>query len=982
MEPDGFASISDAQWSAELAVRGGLAMSTTKSRQELAQKKLAECSRVVGEAFFPFMVEALAQALEVRWVLLCALHPVDPRKARTVAVWDDGPGANFEYDLAGTPCANIVDSGTCAYVSGVAEAFPEDIMLKEMRAESYVGAPLRSATGEVLGLLAVLDTKPFDDAQLASEMVEVFAARAAAEIERVSAASINERLGRVVEDSVSEVYVFSAETYKFELVNRGARENLGYSMAELRELAPWDLKPEFSAAAFAQMVEPLRNGKQRYLEFETIHRRKDGTHYDVSVRLQLLPGLDNVFYAAIEDITSRNQASRALRETTQRLNAIINNTRMAVFMMDDRQHCVFMNPAAEKLTGYGMVEVAGRPLHDVIHHTYPDGRPFPIAECAIDRAFPEDNQVEGEEVFVHKDGSFYPVAFTASPIRNESGKPIGTIIEARHIAEELRAREALSAFNETLQRRVAEAIEGRRKVEMQLAQAQKMEAIGKLTGGVAHDFNNLLQVIRGNLEFLVRDVAGNERAARRVHNALTGVERGAKLASQLLAFGRRQPLESRPLNLGRVLLELDDMLQRALGEGVELETVVAGGLWNCLADPTQVENAILNLAINARDAMSGRGKLTIEAGNASLDDEYIAQHSDVSPGQYVMIAVTDTGCGIPADQLEHVFEPFFSTKPEGEGTGLGLSMVYGFVKQSGGHVKIYSEVGHGTTVRLYLPRTRRPDEVVSDSASGEVAGGVETVLLVEDDDGVRATATDMLIELGYKVLQAKDADSALAIVESGATIDLLFTDVVMPGVLKSTELADRFRRRFERGAVLYTSGYTQNSIVHAGRLDDGVELLCKPYSREALARKVRQVLDGRSRLCDPPASIGKAENPGRGCQRTVLLVEDEALIRLNTADMLADLNFSVVEAATGQEACALLAERKFDVLLTDLALPDASGLDVARAALTQNADIKIVFASGQIMPTPSDVRGATWLSKPYDHQALAAAVGVVLKRAE
>lgn len=959
-----------------------MSVSSIQSRRDLAQQKLAECSRVVGEAFFPCVVKALAQTLSVRWVLLCALHPVDRRKARTVAVWDDGPGANFEYDLEDTPCANIVASGTCAYARGIAQLFPRDITLQEMGAESYVGAPLRSANGDVVGLLAVLDIKPIEDENLAAEMVEVFAARAAAEIERVAAASISERLGRVVEDSVSEVYVFNADTYKFELVNRGARENLGYSMDELRELTPWDLKPGITAEAFVQMVEPLRSGTLSHLEFETVHRRKNGTDYDVSVRLQLLPGLDNVFYAAIEDVTSRNEASRALRETTQRLNAIISNTTMAVFMMDSRQHCVFMNPAAEDLTGYALSEVAGRPLHDIIHHTYPDGRPFPLDQCAIDRAFPEGNQVQGEEIFIHRDGSFYPVAFTASPIRDESGQPIGTIVEARHIAEELRAREALYAFNEALQKRVSEVLGDRRKVELQLAQAQKMEAIGKLTGGVAHDFNNLLQVIRGNLELLVRDVAGNDRAERRVHNALTGVVRGAKLAAQLLAFGRRQPLEPRPLNLGRVLRGLDDMLQRSLGEGIELETVAAAGLWNCLADPTQVENAILNLAINARDAMSGRGKLTIEAGNASLDDAYIAQHSDVSPGQYVMIAVTDTGCGVPADKLEQVFEPFFSTKPEGEGSGLGLSMVYGFVKQSGGHVKIYSEVGHGTTVRLYLPRTRRPEELASESVSIEVVGGAETVLLVEDDDGVRATAAELLVELGYRVLQARDADSALAIVESGAAIDLLFTDVVMPGVLKSTELADRFRRRFERGAVLYTSGYTQNSIVHAGRLDEGVDLLSKPYSREALARKVRQVLDGRSPLGDAPESAGKTENTARAGQRMVLLVEDEALVRLNTVDMLADLNFSVAEAATIEEARALLAQTHFDVLLTDLTLPDGSGFDVAREALSQNADIRIVFASGQSMPAPSDLTGATWLPKPYDFQALTAAVGAILQRAE
>jgi PAS domain S-box-containing protein len=940
---------------------------------ELAQRKLVETSRVVGEAFFPVMVKALAETLSARWVLLCTLHPLDRRKARTVAVWDDGPGDNFEYDLQDTPCANIISQGPCVYPAHVSELFPRDAMLREMGAESYVGAPLRSASGEVLGLLAVLDAAPLKEPELAAEMVEVFAGRAAAEIERMTAMSVSERLGRVVEDAVSEAYVFDADTYKFELVNRGARENLGYSMQELRELTPWDLKPEFTQEAFVSMVEPLRSGAKPYLTFETVHRRKDGSLYEVAVRLQLIGGLDNVYYAAIEDITERNKATAALRETSRRLDAILNNTKMAVFMMDDGQRCVFMNSAAEALTGFTLQDMLDRRLHDVIHHTHPDGRPFPIEECAIDRAFPQDSQVEGEEVFVHKDGSFYPVAFTASPIRDDAGRPIGTIVEARNIEEELRAREALYSFNEALQKRVAEAIAERRKTELQLAQAQKMEAVGKLTGGVAHDFNNLLQVIRGSLELLMRDVAGNERAERRVQNALMGASRGAKLAAQLLAFGRRQPLEPRPLNLGRVIRELDDMLRRALGEGIEIETVAAGGLWNCLADPTQVENAVLNLAINSRDAMGGRGKLTIEVGNASLDDEYAALHPDVAAGQYVLVAVTDTGCGIPPDKLDHVFEPFFTTKPEGEGTGLGLSMVYGFARQSGGHVKIYSEIGHGTTVRLYLPRTRRPEDHVAETFDAQANGGVETILVVEDDDAVRDTATEMLTDLGYKVLKARDADSALAIVESGAAIDLLFTDVVMPGKLRSTELADRYRARTPHGAVLYTSGYTQNAIVHAGRLDEGVELLSKPYSREALARKVRLVLDPRCKALAERKADG-AETATATAPRSVLLVEDEALIRLNTADMLMDMKLDVSEAATVQEARSQLARRRFDVLVTDLSLPDGSGMDVAREAMARHPTIHVVFASGRSEDWSSAAPNAVWLPKPYDYEALALAL--------
>jgi CheY-like chemotaxis protein len=402
-----------------------------------------------------------------------------------------------------------------------------------------------------------------------------------------------------------------------------------------------------------------------------------------------------------------------------------------------------------------------------------------------------------------------------------------------------------------------------------------------------------------------------------------------------------------------------------LGDGVEIETVTAGGLWNCLADPTQVENAVLNLAINARDAMDGHGKLTIEVGNASLDDAYVAQHVDVTAGQYVMIAVTDTGGGIAPDKLEHVFEPFFTTKPEGQGTGLGLSMVYGFVKQSGGHVKIYSEVNQGTTVRLYLPRTRQ-DETIAAPSVVEAISGSETILLVEDDLGVRETAAEMLSDLGYRVLKSKNADSALAIVESGAEIDLLFTDVVMPGVLRSTELADLFMQRFPNAAVLYTSGYTQNAIVHAGRLDPGVELLSKPYSRDDLSRKIRQVLDRRK-----SQTTSKAAGKALVRRRTVLLLEDEPLIRMSTADMLTELELTVIEAGTTREALKLLQDNEVDVLVADLTLPDGSGFDVARAAKQANADVLVIFATGKSIDTPSDLAGAKWLSKPYDFSTLA-----------
>jgi PAS domain S-box-containing protein len=455
----------------------------------------------------------------------------------------------------------------------------------------------------------------------------------------------------------------------------------------------------------------------------------------------------------------------------------------------------------------------------------------------------------------------------STPIRSGSGEVLGTfamyhrrpcepgahdleMVElithtAALMIERKHAQDRLKQVNESLESRVVEEIGERRAAEVALQQAQKLESIGKLTGGIAHDFNNLLQIISGNLQLLAGDVPGNTRAETRLANAMAGVNRGAKLASQLLAFGRRQPLEPKVVNIARLVTGMDDLLRRSIGEAVETEIVVSAGLWNAFVDATQIESAILNLAINARDAMEGVGKLTIEAGNALLDPEYAAENSDVKPGQYVMISVSDTGSGMAPDLIEKVFEPFFTTKPEGQGSGLGLSMVYGFVKQSGGHVKIYSEVGHGTSVKMYLPRVLEEEDQLAGPTLVEVGGGSETILVVEDDAEVRATVTEMLSDLGYNVLTAKDAASALPILESGAKIDLLFTDVVMPGPLRSPELARKAKDRMPSLAILFTSGYTENAIVHGGRLDAGVNLLTKPYSRQLLASRVRRALDQR-----------------------------------------------------------------------------------------------------------------------------------------
>jgi signal transduction histidine kinase/CheY-like chemotaxis protein len=542
----------------------------------------------------------------------------------------------------------------------------------------------------------------------------------------------------------------------------------------------------------------------------------------------------------------------------------------------------------------------------------------------------------------------------------------------------------LVAANEKLR---AEA-EEREKVEQVLHQSQKMEAVGRLTGGVAHDFNNLLQVIGGNLQLLAKDVAANEKAEQRLRNALSGVARGSKLVSQLLAFEGRQPVAPKVVNLGRFVRGLDDLLCRALGEGVETETVISGGLWNTLVDPSQVENALLNLAINARDAMNGHGKLTIEAGNSALTDDYAARHADVTPGQYVMLAVTDTGCGMTPEVLEHVFEPFFTTKREGRGTGLGLSMVYGFVTQSGGHIQIYSEVGHGTTIRIYLPRALQAEDVETEMDAGPITGGTETVLVVEDNADVRDTVIELLSDLGYRVLKAREAQSALVIIESGVPIDLLFTDVVMPGPLRSPELARQARERLPEVAILFTSGYTDNAIVRGGRLDQEIELLSKPYSREALARKIRHVLRNQQQRNQAAKNVFKPERlalPGIGGgekRLTILLVEDEFLIRVSTSEMLEDLGFRTLAAGSASEALTILSNSEVDVLMTDIGLPDMPGGRLALEARKCNPALRVIFATGGDTPSIDDddaMKNVFLLRKPYDNQAVNEAIRAAIK---
>ncbi|MEA2930285.1 MAG: hypothetical protein QOG38_2713, partial [Hyphomicrobiales bacterium] len=401
-------------------------------------------------------------------------------------------------------------------------------------------------------------------------------------------------------------------------------------------------------------------------------------------------------------------------------------------------------------------------------------------------------------------------------------------------------------------RQLREAVALREETEQKLRQSQKMEAIGRLTGGIAHDFNNLLTAIIGNLDLALRRLDGQERIRTWLGNCRHAADRAATLVQRMLAFSRQHPLEVKAVDLNRLVQGMSELLRRTIGETVTIETVLAGGLWNTAVDPNQLENAILNLAVNSRDAMPEGGHLTIETANCHLDERYAeAALEDVRPGQYVMVAVTDSGTGMTREVISHAFDPFYTTKPQGVGTGLGLSMVYGFAKQSGGHIGIYSEVGEGTTIKLYFPRLAvqgdlpswdaKPDETVASAP-----GGHETILVVEDDQQVNRFAVEALEERGYRVISAPEAHTALRMLDQTADtpIDLLLTDVVLPGGMNGRQLADAVLRRRPAVKVLYITGYTRNAIIHHGRLDPDIELLTKPFTADALARKLRRILDG------------------------------------------------------------------------------------------------------------------------------------------
>ena len=554
----------------------------------------------------------------------------------------------------------------------------------------------------------------------------------------------------------------------------------------------------------------------------------------------------------LRDDTDRAEAERLLLENEARLRALTDNLpsgmvyQIATGRDGSERRFLYVSQSHEKLTGVPAEAVLADPTipYNLI---LPDHRPAMVAAEAeaIAGGKPFDIQVR----FRRGDGEVRWSRIISAPRAQPDGSLIWDGIQI-DITDQKRAEELLVEMNDELERRVAERSQELEDAQDQLRQAQKMEAVGQLTGGIAHDFNNLLTGVIGSLDMMQRRMAKGEtdKIERYATTAMTAANRAAALTHRLLAFSRRQPLDPKPVNANRLVTGMEELLRRTIGESVQLEIVTAGGLWQTLCDPHQLESAVLNLAINARDAMPDGGKLTIETCNAHLDSAYAAKQRDVTPGQYVCICVTDTGTGMTKDTIEKAFEPFFTTKPIGQGTGLGLSMIYGFTRQSEGYARIYSEIGEGTTIKLYLPRyygeAEDAEENHGELTDAHRAEAGEVVLVVEDESAVRDLVVDVLQELGYRAVEAVDGPAGLKLIQSRMRLDLLVTDIGLPG-LNGRQLADAARELRPDLKILFMTGYAENATIANGFLEPGMEMITKPFAIEALVTRIRDMIEGK-----------------------------------------------------------------------------------------------------------------------------------------
>lgn len=635
-------------------------------------------------------------------------------------------------------------------------------------------------------------------------------------------ASRDETRFRAVVDTAVDGVILIDEKGTIRMFNPACQRLFGYSVEEVEGQNVKMLMPA-----------PYRDEHDRYLSNyhrtnerkiigigrEVVGRRKDGTTFpmDLSVGEAKEDGKP-IFVGIIHDLTERKRIDQAALEAAMRMKAVLDTAVDGIILIDSKGSILMFNPACERLFGYAAAEVMGQNVKMLMPRPY-RGEHDQYLEHYLKTGERKIIGIGREVVGQRKDGTTFPMDLSVGQAEQE-GKAV--FVGIIHDLTE------------------------RKQTEEQLVQAQKMETVGQLSGGIAHDFNNLLTIIIGNAETLSQKLRARPDLKQLADMALAAGERGAELTQRLLAFSRRQVLQPVPIDCRDLVDQMLGLLRRTLHEDISVHVLHGEGLPPALADPSQLESAILNLALNAQDAMSGGGQLTISTADAVLDERYRDTHPEVLPGEYVMVAVTDDGTGMPPEILERVFEPFFTTKEVGKGSGLGLSMVYGFVKQSNGHVAVYSEPGLGTTVRIYLPTARgdglKPQKAFSLQERDDAPRGTETVLVVEDDHFVRGYAVACLESLGYRVTTAADGKAALTKLKEDDTPDILFTDIVMPGGMSGLDLIEEARKLKPGLRVLLTSGYPLETLAARGKLTVTASILNKPYRKAELARRLREVM--------------------------------------------------------------------------------------------------------------------------------------------
>jgi PAS domain S-box-containing protein len=743
------------------------------------------------DALPPLMIEGhYAPALFGTTLAVCLLN-----LAALLVLWFRRPHSVIDVWLMVVLCAWLFDIALSALLNGA-----------RFDLGFYLGRFYGLCAACFVLVVLLLDNIALQ-AQL-SRLLQTMRRQAASDRDRHSE---RERLFSTVVESSNDAIITKALDGTITGWNRAAENLFGFTATEAVGKSIDIIVAPNRRAEVREILDRIGRG-EAIEHYETCRLHKDGSEVEVSLGISPIRSAGGEIVGASKtarDVGQSKRTQKALSQEIEERRRIFETSQDLILVTDTAGNFMQVSPSSKTILGYEAEEMIGHSAIDFIH---PDDLDSTRQEMRSARSGRHIRNFETR--YMHKDGQVVTLSWMgvwSEPVR-------------RHFF-------------------VGRDLTEKRAAEAQLRQAQKMEAVGQLTGGIAHDFNNILTVITGTIEILADAVADRPELAAIAKLIDEASARGADLTKHLLAFARRQPLQPREVDVNALILETAKLLRPTLGEHIEVNPLLAEDASTALVDPSQLSTAILNLSLNARDAMPDGGKLVLETGNIFLDEAYANMHSEVAVGHYVMIAVSDTGSGISPKNLEKVFDPFFTTKEVGKGTGLGLSMVFGFVKQSNGHIKIYSEEGHGTTVKIYLPRATGIDQSASELLdSTQIEGGNELVLVVEDDALVRQYVMTQIQSLGYTALEASNAAEALNAIDSNPTIDLLFTDVIMPGSMNGRQLVDEALKRRPALKTLYTSGYTENAIVHHGRLDSGVLLLAKPYRKSDLARMIRLAL--------------------------------------------------------------------------------------------------------------------------------------------